>query len=112
MIDPLSLFGIAAATIATVLLPGGIHRVPEGHVALYWRGGALLSGTKGPGFHMMLPGVTTYATVQVTVQTDKVASIPCGTAGGTVIHFDRIEVVNQLHPDAAWAVVKNYTVRC
>ena len=42
-------------------------------------------------------------------QTDKVTDIPCGTSGGTVIHFDRIEVVNQLQHDAVHATVKNYT---
>lgn len=110
MLDPLSIASIALLSAAAFTLPGGIHRVPEGHVAVYWRGGALLKGIKGPGFHMMLPVVTHVANVQVTVQTDKVTNIPCGTAGGTVISFDRIEVVNQLHADAAWDIVKNYTV--
>ena len=41
---------------------------------------------------------------------DKVTDIPCGTAGGTMCYFDRIEVVNQLGPDAAWGIVKNYTI--
>ena len=48
--------------------------------------------------------------IQTTVQTDKVTNIPCGTSGGTMIHFDRIEVVNQLREDAVYATVKNYTV--
>ena len=99
------------AALASLAIPyNGIHRVPEGHIAVYWRGGALLPHTAGPGFHVMLPGLTTAAHVQVTVQTDKVTEIPCGTAGGTVIHFDRIEVVNQLEVHAAHAIVKNYTI--
>lgn len=36
--------------------------------------------------------------------------MPCGTQGGVVIHFARIEVVNRLNPEMAWATVKNYTV--
>ena len=72
-----------------------------GHIAVYWRGGALVRDTAGPGFHVMLPGITRYATVQVTVQTDKVTDIPCGTAGGTMLTFGGIEVVNQLQPTAA-----------
>jgi len=107
---PLSLGLFALVAIAALILPGGIHRVPEGHIAVYWRGGALLTGSTGPGFHVMMPGVTNYATVQVTVQTDKVTDIPCGTAGGTMITFDRIEVVNQLDAAAAWGVIKNYTI--
>ena len=47
--------------------------------------------------------------MQATVQTDKVTNIPCGTSGGTMIAFDRIEVVNQLREDAVYDTVKNYT---
>lgn len=53
----------------------------------------------------------THAAYECThMQTDKVTNIPCGTSGGTVISFDRIEVVNQLSADAVWQTVKNYTV--
>ena len=72
--------GLAMVALA---LPGGIHRIPEGHVGVYWRGGALLDRVTGPGYHTMLPIVTSYAAVQTTVQTDKVMNIPCGTSGGT-----------------------------
>merc|ERR1719378_1532025 len=37
-------------------------------------------------------------------------NIPCGTSGGTVINFGRIEVVNQLDENAVFRIVKNYTV--
>lgn len=49
-----------------------------------------------PGFHMMIPLLTTYRAVQVTLQTDEVKNVPCGTSGGVMIYFDRIEVVNIL----------------
>ena len=57
-----------------------------------------------------MPVMTSYDTVQVTVQTDQVSDVPCGTQGGVVIHFERIEVVNRLTKDLAWETVKNYTV--
>lgn len=47
---------------------------------------------------MMVPFLTTYRTVQVTLQTDEVKNVPCGTSGGVMIYFDRIEVVNILSP--------------
>lgn len=34
---------------------------------------------------------------QVTLQTDEVKNVPCGTSGGVMIYFDRIEVVNILN---------------
>ena len=33
------------------------------------------------------------------MQTDEVKNIPCGTSGGVVIYFDKIEVVNLLDAD-------------
>jgi len=34
----------------------------------------------------------------------------CGTSGGVLIYFDKIEVVNRLKKDMAWATIKNYTI--
>jgi len=48
--------------------------------------------------------------VQVTLQTDKVTQIPCGTSGGTVITFDKIEVVNRLKREYVHETIKNYTI--
>lgn len=101
--------GAALMAIAAITA-GGIRRVPEGHVAVYYRGGALLKHTDEPGFRFAFPLITTCEYVQTTVQTDNVLHIPCGTAGGTVIEFERIEVVNQLAREFVYATVKNYTV--
>ena len=49
---------------------------------------------------MMVPLLTTYRPVQVTLQTDEVKNVPCGTSGGVMIYFDRIEVVNILDANA------------
>jgi regulator of protease activity HflC (stomatin/prohibitin superfamily) len=106
--DPITT-GLAGLLLSGFMAGAGLHRVPEGHVAVYYRGGALLDKIEKPGFHVKVPGVTQVAFVQTTVQTDNVRSIPCGTAGGTVITFDRIEVVNQLRQDAVHDIVKNFT---
>lgn len=76
---------------------------------MYYRAGALLEETSTPGFHMMIPILTTYRSIQITIQTDQVKNVPCGTSGGAMIYFDRIEVVNLLSAGFAWNVVKNYT---
>jgi len=87
-----------------------IHKVEEGHVGMYWRGGALLQEVTSPGFHFMIPIITTMANVQITLQTDTVTDIPCGTSGGVMIYFDKIEVVNKLNVEAVYNTVKNYGV--
>ncbi|XP_077119253.1 erlin-2 [Ranitomeya variabilis] len=99
---------IAVAFTAAALL-SAVHKIEEGHVGVYYRGGALLTSTSGPGFHLMLPFITSFKSVQSTLQTDEVKNVPCGTSGGVMIYFDRIEVVNFLISSAVYDIVKNYT---
>jgi regulator of protease activity HflC (stomatin/prohibitin superfamily) len=62
--------------VATLIVGVGFHKIEEGHVGVYFRGGALLTGTTEPGYHWMFPFITSDDHVQVTVQTDKVTNIP------------------------------------
>uniref|UniRef100_A0A672RDG2 ER lipid raft associated 2 n=1 Tax=Sinocyclocheilus grahami TaxID=75366 RepID=A0A672RDG2_SINGR len=103
------------AVASVILAIGGaavfsaLHKIEEGHVGVYYRGGALLTTTSGPGFHLMLPFITTFKSVQTTLQTDEVKNVPCGTSGGVMIYFDCIEVVNYLVPSAVYGIVRNFT---
>lgn len=99
----------AGLAITGVILNFSVHKMEEGHVGVYYRGGALLHSTSGPGYHVMIPFITSFRSVQTTLQTDEIKNVPCGTSGGVMIYFDRVEVVNVLHPDAVYDVVKNYT---
>ncbi|CAF2679292.1 unnamed protein product [Rotaria sp. Silwood2] len=101
---------LVAVGIVIAIIPLGIHQIPEGHVGIYYRGGALLTSMTAPGYHVMAPFLTTVKVVQTTLQTDEVKNIPCGTSGGTMIYFDKIEVVNILNRDAVIDIVRNYTV--
>uniref|UniRef100_A0AAX7TVF5 Band 7 domain-containing protein n=1 Tax=Astatotilapia calliptera TaxID=8154 RepID=A0AAX7TVF5_ASTCA len=106
-----AVFSIIAALGGAALL-ASVHKIDEGHTGVYYRGGALLTTTSGPGFHLMLPFITTYKSVQTTLQTDEVKNVPCGTSGGVMIYFDRIEVVNYLIPSAGnfmYDIVRNFT---
>ncbi|XP_030025982.1 erlin-2 isoform X1 [Manduca sexta] len=93
-----------SSILALIILAVGVtvhfslHKVEEGHVGVYYRGGALLPVTSQPGFHMMIPLLTSYKSIQTTLQTDEVKNVPCGTSGGVMIYFERIEVVNKLEP--------------
>lgn len=100
----LMLFGLIA-----FLFSLSVHKIEEGHVGVYYRGGALLRATTGPGYHLMIPFLTSYKSVQTTMQTDEVKNIPCGTSGGVVIYFDKIEVVNLLSSDHVYEIIKNFT---
>jgi len=105
------IFGSICVLIVAVLLPLGLHKVDEGHVGVYWRGGALLgpSSITRPGYHWKSP-ITSFRNIQITMQTDQVKNIPCGTSGGVVLYFDKIEVVNRLKEQFVYETIKNYTV--
>jgi len=100
---------IILIVLLAMLTQFSLHKVEEGHIAVYYRGGALLQTTAYPGYHFMLPFITSFRSVQVTTQTDEVKDIPCGTSGGVMIYFDRIEVVNRLKADAVLNVVRGYS---
>ncbi|XP_050238945.1 uncharacterized protein LOC130014534 isoform X2 [Mercurialis annua] len=116
----LTVFGAFIAIISLIVIPSLtsgtkislsiVHQVPEGHVGVYWRGGALLNTITSPGFHLKLPLITHYEPVQVTLQTDQVKDIPCGTKGGVMINFEKIEVVNRLRKDHVYDTLLNYGV--
>lgn len=93
-----------------LLINFGIHKIDEGHVGVYYRFGSLLKVTSEPGFNLQLPFITSYQEVQISVQTDQVTNIPCGTSGGVVIFFDKIEVVNQLRKKYVLETIRNYTI--
>jgi len=42
------------------MLSGGIHKITEGHVGIYFRGGAILTGWTNAGYNFMMPGITRY----------------------------------------------------
>ncbi|XP_059143875.1 erlin-1-like [Physella acuta] len=109
MAQPAAVFMFAGAVALGIFINFSIHKIEEGHVGVYYRGGALLSTTSEPGYHFMLPVLTSFRSVQTTLQTDEVKNVPCGTSGGVIIYFERIEVVNKLDTSAVFDIVKNYT---
>lgn len=100
------LFGLAALAFTLCI---SFHRIDEGHMGVYYRGGALLKTLSNPGFHLMIPFITVHRSIQITMQTDEVKNVPCGTSGGVMIYFDRIEVVNILARESVYEIVRNYT---
>ena len=50
---------MAAFIPAALIIYNGLHMVPEGHVGVYYRGGALLNTYTDPGYHTQIPLLTT-----------------------------------------------------
>merc|ERR1719391_920015 len=92
---PGSVVAVAVVVLA-MTFNFAIHKIEEGHVGVYFRGGALLSTITSPGYHLMFPFLTMYRSMQTTLQTDEVKNVPCGTSGGVMIFFDRVDVVHDI----------------
>lgn len=76
---------------------------------MYYRGGALLDDIKDPGFHWRAP-FTRFEPIQVSIQTDSVTNIACGTSGGVMLYFGKVDVVNRLNRQHAQSTIKRFGV--
>lgn len=101
---------VAILAFFVIALRMGFHQISEGNVGVYYRGGALLNTVSQPGPHFMIPFITVVHEVQVTTQTDAVANIPCGTSGGVLIYFEKVEVVNRLRKEEVLTTVANFSL--
>jgi len=65
-----------AICIFVLYQSGSFHIIDYGYIGVYKRGGALLDTWTEPGLHFLIPFITTFSAVQVTLQTDQVTNIP------------------------------------
>lgn len=68
----------------------GFHEVSEGYVGIYKRFGVLQKKLSEPGYHFTIPFVEDFIEIKVSIQTDTVTNVPCGTSNGTLVYFDKI----------------------
>lgn len=92
-----------------ILIIAGFYQIKEGQVGLIKEWGVLNSGLVEPGMHFRIPIMQEVIRLDLMIQTDKVEKVPCGTANGLLITFDKIEVVNRLERRHAFRTVLNYT---
>ena len=104
--NALVILGVALLSLLVGLL--GHHRIAEMHVGIFYIGGALQPTVAQPGFHFSPPFITKLITVPISFQTIIVNHAPCGTKGGVVVSFDRIEVVFRLSPATVLSTVQKY----
>lgn len=101
---------VIALVLGLLTLPMAVHKIPEGNVGVYFRGGKLLKSIAAPGFDLKSP-ITTFELVQTTWQTDRLQDVACGAAKGGTAHLT-IEVVNKLSADTSCILdmISNHTV--
>ena len=81
---------ISAILIYGLLMLSGFHQVREGYVGIYKYFGVLQKGLTEPGIHFRIPFYQEFFEMKVSIQTDVVTNIPCGTSNGSMVMFDKI----------------------
>ena len=99
----------AAVAIYGALMLSGFHKVREGYVGIYKNFGVLQKSLTEPGIHFRIPFYQEFIEMNLLIQTDVVTNIPCGTSNGTMVYFNKVEVVNKLRKDMVYDTVLNYT---
>jgi regulator of protease activity HflC (stomatin/prohibitin superfamily) len=92
-----------------VAMLSGYHQVKEGYVGIYKKLGVLQPELSEPGYHFRIPFYEEFIEMKISIQTDVVSNIPCGTSNGTLVYFDKVEVVNKLRKEFVYSTVFNYT---
>ena len=87
-----------------------LFTINEGFLGVSFFGGSLQNETHKPGYHMKYPFLTTVKQIEIRQQTDTVTNIPCGTSGGILLNFEKIEVVNQLNKSDVLSTVRDFGV--
>lgn len=100
---------ITGILIYAGLMLSGFHKVREGYVGIYKNFGVLQKTLAEPGIHFRIPFFQEFIELSISIQTDEVLNIPCGTSNGTMVYFKKIEVVNKLRKEFVYDTVKNYT---
>lgn len=106
--------GVIQAIIVIVILYviamlSGFHQVKQGYVGIYKRLGVLQKELTNPGYHFRIPFYEEFIEMKISIQTDVVTNIPCGTKNGNMVYFDKVEVVNKLKRQYVFETVNNYT---
>lgn len=100
--------GAIVAFVALILSLFPIYCiVPQHAVGVRTRFGVILERPVLPGLHLKSP-FETLSLVQTTVQKDHVKDIPCGVSGGVMLHFDTIEVINQVPMEGVVDVARRF----
>jgi len=68
MSNPAASALVVVVAVTAMMFNFSLHKIDEGNVGVYYRGGALLKVTSNPGYHMMIPFLTTHRSVQVKKQ--------------------------------------------
>jgi len=100
------ILGVGAIVVAAIV--DGFHEIPEGHVGVYYRFGALKDDVTGPGIHYMQPFVTTYKTILIRPEEQSMEDVEAITKDGIEIAFRGINVLSRTRRSKVIYLIKEY----
>merc|ERR1719435_524011 len=100
------ILGVGAIVVAALV--DGYHEIPEGHVGVYYKFGALKDGVTDPGIHYMQPFVTTFKTILIRPEEQTVRSMEAITKDGIEIEFKGISVLSRTRRSKVIYLIKEY----
>ena len=91
-----------------VLLGNSAHKIMEGTVGIYFRGGALQETVNNPGIHFTVPFITEVKRIKIRPRTDTLKPITAVTKDGIQNTFNNVEVISDVNPMKVVALVRKY----
>ena len=91
--------------ILSMLADSG-HKIMEGTVGIYFRGGALQPYVNNPGIHFTMPFITNIERVKVRPRTDTLPAITTITKDGIKNTFNNVQVISDVNAGVVVALVK------
>lgn len=99
---------IVFLAIVTAIVMSSLHRIEEGNVGVYYKYGALMDSTTGPGIHYMSPFVVDVEEVQIRPQTDTLDPITAITKDGIQNTFLDVQVISRVKVAQLVPMIKTY----
>ena len=84
------------------------HKIMEGEVGIYFRGGALQEKVNNPGIHFTMPFITDIERIKVRPRTDTMKPITTVTKDGIQNTFNNVQVISDVQSGKVVALVKKY----
>ena len=105
-ISAIVLLAVAALALAAVV--DGFHEIPEGHVGVYYKFGALQEEISDPGIHYMQPFVTTFKSILIRPEEQTLRDMEAITKDGIEVEFKGISVLSRTRRSKVIYLIKEY----
>jgi len=97
--------------IVTGVVMSSLHKIEEGNVGIYYKYGALMEATTGPGVHYMAPFVVDVKEILIRPQTTTIDPIMTITKDGIQVNFIDVQVISRVKQKQLVEMIRTYGVK-